>query len=191
MTRHGEMDSETLLHIDSDSCNSQARSGLSPGSSFHFLTWEKERQPETELETCPDRSLYSVLTCSPLAESIIFGLNVPSGSKGQKLLQRKARAGSDWTRLWYWSVKEWSLLPLPNHVSGKEKKETKKQQKMQQLYQLCAISGFPGLQTEVPLTRHRSPHWSIYQRVILHVVESKSGTDSEFMGLRSAIWQRK
>lgn len=45
----------------------QGQAYLQWAASISF-TWEKERQLQTEQETtCPDRSLYSVLTCSPSA----------------------------------------------------------------------------------------------------------------------------
>lgn len=72
MTRHVEMDTETSLHIDSGSCNSQARRGLSPVSSFHFL-YVRER--ETAQDWAGDNvSRQKSIFCSHLLNlSIIFG----------------------------------------------------------------------------------------------------------------------
>lgn len=74
MTRHVEMDTETPLHIDSGSCNSQARRGLSPVSSFHFL-YVRER--ETARDWAGDnvsrqKSIFRSHLLN-LSESIIFG----------------------------------------------------------------------------------------------------------------------
>lgn len=74
MTRLEEMDTETLLNIDSGSCNSQARSGLSPASSFHFL-YVRER--ETARDWARDNvSRQKSIFCFhllTLSKSIIFG----------------------------------------------------------------------------------------------------------------------
>lgn len=97
MTRHGEMDTETPLHIDSGSCNSQERSSLSPVSSFHFLY---VREKETAWDRVGDnvsrqKSIFS--SCLPtLSKSKTFG-----NSKclrqcgGQKVSKQKAKAGKD------------------------------------------------------------------------------------------------
>lgn len=96
MTRHGEMDTETPLHIDSG-CNSQERSSLSPVSSFHFLY---VREKETAWDRVGDnvsrqKSIFS--SCLPtLSKSKTFG-----NSKclrqcgGQKVSKQKAKAGKD------------------------------------------------------------------------------------------------
>lgn len=71
MTRHAEMDTKhrCILTVAA-AIHRQGEAYLQRAASISF-TWEKERQPKTELETtCPDRSLYSVLT---LSKSIIFG----------------------------------------------------------------------------------------------------------------------
>lgn len=97
MTRHVEMDTETLLHIDSGSSNSQARRGLSPASSFHFLC---ARERETARDRAGDNvSRQKSIFCShPLAlsQSIILG------DSECHLWQRgasAAKAGKDWSRV--------------------------------------------------------------------------------------------
>lgn len=103
MTRHGEMDTEKPLHIDSGTCNSQARRGLSPASSFHFLY---VRETERARDSAGDNvSRQKSIFCShllTLSKSIIF-----SDSKCL-LWQQGARAVNEkgqsrqkvWIKLW-------------------------------------------------------------------------------------------
>lgn len=66
MTRHAEMDTKhrCILTVAA-AIHRLEEAYLQLAASISF-TWEKGTQPETELETtCPDRSLYSVLTYSP------------------------------------------------------------------------------------------------------------------------------
>lgn len=74
MTRHKEMDTETLLNIDSGSCNSQARRGLSPASSFHFLyIWERETARDWARDNVSRQKSIFCFHLLTLSKSIIFG----------------------------------------------------------------------------------------------------------------------
>lgn len=102
MTGHEEMDTEALLHIDSGSCNSQARRGLSSASSFHFLYVRgRETGPRRSYR---HRSLYSVLSKSHYVDAeYLVTLNVSSGSKGKGFERKrssKARFGSKKVDMW-------------------------------------------------------------------------------------------
>lgn len=101
-TRHTEMDTKMRLHIDSGSNNSQARRGLSPASSFHFL-YARER--ETAWDGTGDNvSRQKSIFCShplPLSKSAILmvSLNVTSGSNGHEQSKKKAKVGKNWSYL--------------------------------------------------------------------------------------------
>ncbi len=86
-----------------------------------FPLRERKRQAEAELETtCPDRSLYSVLTHSPSARVLYFEtLNVSSGCKGPELSNKKANAGKDWIKLRFWKVYMWTF----QHFKSNQRKQ--------------------------------------------------------------------
>lgn len=103
MTRHVEMDTETQLHIDSGSCNSQATRGLSSASSFHFL-YVRER--ETAQDWAGDNmSRQKSIYCSQpltLSKRIILGDSKcllwqqgPRAVKGKRPKQTRTRSSFD------------------------------------------------------------------------------------------------
>lgn len=112
MTRHVEMDTEAPLHIDSGSRNSQARGGLSPASSLHFL-YVRER--ETARDWVGDNvSRQKSIFCSHLYSTSARAEcsatpNVSFGGKGQELSNKKAKEGTDWITLWFWKVYMWTI----------------------------------------------------------------------------------
>lgn len=124
MTGHVEMDTETLLHIDSGNCNSRARRGLSPACSFHFLYVRERETAETELETtCPDRSLYSVLTHSPSARVILSDSKCLLRQQGARAVKEKGQSRQRFDQTLILKVYMWTFQHFPHQCQEKKKKK--------------------------------------------------------------------